>query len=241
MTFRPSGPTRPPAARAPIRLPRWPRTVVTVLLALVTFAIVIAVAAGVWTDFLWFRSAGYPGVFATTYGTRWAMFFVAGAVMAALTGASAVLACRLRPACRPGPVHRSALESGRVAIGPHRRLLLAGLLAAVGVVSGIAVSGAWRTWLLFASQVPFGVKDAQFHRDISFFIFTYPFIRLVLGYLFAAVLPGSTAGCAGRACGRAPVQRPRLTCSSWWESSSCSRRSPTGSTGTGSISPSAGR
>ena len=32
------------------------------------------------------------------------------------------------------------------------------------------------------------MKDPQFKWDLSFFVFTYPFIRMVLGFLFAAVL-----------------------------------------------------
>ena len=58
----------------------------------------------------------------------------------------------------------------------------------IGVISGITAAGSWRTWLLFANQVPFGKVDPQFKWDLSFFIFTYPFIRMVLSYLFAAVL-----------------------------------------------------
>ncbi len=62
------------------------------------------------------------------------------------------------------------------------------LLALIGVISGVTAAGSWRTWLLFINQVPFHVRDPQFHLDLSFFVFTYPFIRLVLSYLFWAVL-----------------------------------------------------
>ena len=62
------------------------------------------------------------------------------------------------------------------------------VLGVLGVISGITASGSWRTWMLFANQVPFGKTDPQFHIDLSFFVFTYPFIRMVLSYLFAAVL-----------------------------------------------------
>ncbi|MGE5137148.1 MAG: UPF0182 family protein [Gemmatimonadota bacterium] len=188
MTFRPSGPARPPAARHAIRLPRWPRTFLPVLLGLVALIIVVVIASGVWTDFLWFRSVHYTTVFGVTYGTRWALFFAAGTVMVVLTGASAVLAYRLRPVYRPVSAHRSALESYRMAVDPHRLQLLAVVLAVTGILTGLAASGSWRTWLLFSNQVPFGVSDPQFHLDLSFFVFTYPFIRLVLGYLFVAVL-----------------------------------------------------
>src|SRR6202042_3997113 len=37
-------------------------------------------------------------------------------------------------------------------------------------------------------RTAFGTQDPQFHLDLSFFIFDYPFIRMVLSFLFAAIL-----------------------------------------------------
>ena len=188
MTFRPSGPARPPDARAALRLPRWPRYLVPVIVGLVAFVVVLIIVAGVWTDFLWFRSVHYGSVFGVTYGTRWALFFIGGIFMAVVTGVNAVIAFRLRPAYRPVTPQRPGIETYRLAVDPHRRLLLGIALGLVGLISGISAAGAWRTWLLFINQVPFHQRDPQFKIDISFFVFTYPFIRLVLSFLFAAVL-----------------------------------------------------
>jgi uncharacterized protein len=188
VSFRPSGPDRPPPVRTAIRVPRWPRQVLPVLAGLVALAIVIVIIAGVWTDYLWFSSVHYGSVFGVVYGTRWALFAVGGVVMVAVTGVNAVLAYRLRPVYRPTPSHRAGVEVYRQAIDPHRRLLLGVALGLVGIIAGVSTAGAWRTWLLFVNQVPFHVKDPQFGLDISFFVFTYPFLRLVLAYLFAAVL-----------------------------------------------------
>src|SRR5262252_2065775 len=108
--------------------------------------------------------------------------------MAATIGFNAVLAFRLRPVYRPAAAtERPGVDAFRMAVDPHRRLLLGIVLGLIGVISGITASGAWRTWLLFINQVPFGRRDPQFNLDISFFVFTYPFLRLVLSYLFAAV------------------------------------------------------
>jgi uncharacterized protein len=187
LSFR-SGAARPPEGRTAIKLPRWPRYLLPVLGGLVAFVVVLVIIAGVWTDFLWYRSVHYGSVFGVTYGTRWALFFIGGIFMALVTGLNAVIAFRLRPAYRPVASQRPGVETYRLAVDPHRRLLLGIVLALVGLISGLSASGAWRTWLLFANQVPFGRKDPQFRLDISFFVFTYPFIRLVLGYLFAVVL-----------------------------------------------------
>ena len=188
MSFRSPGSARPPEGRTALKLPRWPRYLVPVLAGLVALIVVLVIIAGVWTDFLWYRSVHYGSVFGVIYGTRWALFFVTGLFMAVVTGFNAVIAFRLRQAYRPVASQRPGIETYRMAVDPHRRLLLGIALGLVGVISGITASGAWRTWVMFANQVPFGQKDPQFHLDISFFVFTYPFIRLVLAYLFAAVL-----------------------------------------------------
>jgi len=190
VSFRPPRPARPPG-RPALAVIRWPRLILPVIAGLIGVIVLIAIVAGIWTDWLWFSAVHYTSVFGTTYGTRWAMFFVAGLFMAVVTGANAVLAYRLRPIYRPVPAPGTAGAGGdsyRLAIDPHRRLLLGTALAVIGVISGITAAGAWRTWLLFANQVPFRVRDPQFHLDLSFFVFTYPFIRLVLSYLFWAVL-----------------------------------------------------
>jgi len=187
MSFRPSSADRPPTGRPALRLPRWPRYLLPVVAGLIAFGVLITIIAGVWTDWLWYRSVQYGSVFGVVYGTRWALFFVVGIFMAVVVGVNAWLAYRLRPVYRPATSDRPGLDAYRMAVDPHRRLLLGILLGLIGVISGITASGAWRTWLLFINQVPFGRKDAQFHLDISFFVFTYPFLRLVLSYLFAAV------------------------------------------------------
>ncbi len=187
MSFRPPGPARPPG-RPALALVRWPRLVLPVIAGLVGFIVLVGIVAGIWTDWLWFSAVHYSSVFGITYGTRWAMFFAAGLFMALVTGANALLAYRLRPIYRPAATPGAGGDSYRLAIDPHRRLLLGVLLAVIGVISGVTAAGAWRTWLLFSNQVQFGVRDPQFHLDLSFFVFTYPFIRLVLSYLFWAVL-----------------------------------------------------
>ena len=208
MAFRSTGPARRPGN--PIVLPRWSRYVIPVLAAVIALIVIVAVGAGVWTDWLWFRSVGYTSVFGTTYGVKWALFGIAAVFMMAVIGVNIRLAYRLRPpqlpvTPRPAPQQPAAaqhastpqrtvspqqqgLEAYRQVIEPRRRLVVGVVLGLIGLISGLAGAGDWRTWLLFANRVPFGVKDPQFHLDISFFVFDYPFIRMVLSFLFAGVL-----------------------------------------------------
>ncbi|MGO9078778.1 MAG: UPF0182 family protein [Streptosporangiaceae bacterium] len=186
MAFRTPGDPRPAAGR-PLVLPRWPRYIIPAVGIIIAVIILVAVVAGIWTDFLWFTSIGYGSVFGVTYGTKWLLFGVAAVFMVVVVGANGVLAYRLRPD-RPPAASQQGLEVYRQAIDSHRRLVLGALLAIIGLVSGLGAAGDWRTWLAFANRTSFGVTDPQFHLDISFFVFDYPFLRMLLSYLFAAVL-----------------------------------------------------
>jgi uncharacterized membrane protein (UPF0182 family) len=170
--------------------------VLPVLAALIALLVILAVGAGVWTDWLWFRSVHYTSVFGTTYGVKWALFGIAAVFMMAVIGVNIRIAYRLRPArpispaqpAQPGQQGQQGLEAYRLVIEPRRRLVVGVVLGLIGLISGLAAAGSWRTWLLFANRTSFGVKDPQFHLDISFFVFDYPFIRMVLSFLFAGVL-----------------------------------------------------
>jgi uncharacterized protein len=187
VAFRSAGPSRPPVSR-PIALPRWIRYVLPALLALIALIVVIGVAAGIWTDFLWFRSVRYSSVFDITYGVKWTLFGVTALFMMTVITANILLAYRLRPEHRLMSPEQHGLEAYRVVVDPHRRLVVGVVVGLIGLISGLAAAGSWRTWLLFANRTSFGIQDPQFHLDLSFFIFDYPFIRMVLSFLFAAVL-----------------------------------------------------
>jgi uncharacterized membrane protein (UPF0182 family) len=169
-------------------MPRWPRYLIPAVLIIIAAIVIISVVAGVWTDFLWFRSVGYTRIFDTTYGTKWALFIVAALFMAAAIGVNAWIAYRVRPEYRPVSPAQQGLDAYRQVIDPHRKLVLGAVLGLIGLIAGLSAAGNWRTWLLFANRVSFGKTDPQFKLDISFFVFVYPFIRMALSYLFAAVL-----------------------------------------------------
>jgi uncharacterized protein len=170
--------------------------VLPVVLSAVALLVIIAVGAGIWTDFLWFRSVRYTSVFATTYGVKWALFGLTAVFMMTVITANIWLAYRLRPERRPASTEQQGLEAYRLLIDPHRRLVAGILVGLIGLISGLVAAGDWRTWLLFANRTAFGVQDPQFHLDLSFFIFDYPFIRMVLGFLFAAILVSLITGAA---------------------------------------------
>ncbi|GAA2722500.1 UPF0182 family protein [Actinocorallia aurantiaca] len=183
MSFRNPGPGR--------RLPgRGPRLLAPVLITLAVLIALFFVFAGVWTDLLWYRSLGdgFSKVFTTQMKTKVLLFFSGGLLMALAVGANMVIAYRLRPAYRPVSVEQQGLERYRTSVDPHRKAVLYTLLGAIGLFSGLSAAGQVGTWLAFMNRTPFGEKDAQFGMDISFFVFVYPFLRLILGFVFVMVV-----------------------------------------------------
>jgi uncharacterized membrane protein (UPF0182 family) len=159
--------------------------------ALVVLAVLIAaflIFTETWTDLLWYRSLGYSSVYTTELWTRAGLFAGAGLLMAVVVGANMTIAYRLRPVDRLQSTEQQGLERYRAVIDPHRRLITVGLLLLLGLLTGASAAGQWRVWLAFMNRTDFGIKDPQFHKDLSFYVFTYPFVRMLLGYLFATVI-----------------------------------------------------
>jgi uncharacterized membrane protein (UPF0182 family) len=168
---------------------------VLIIIAAVLFVLVVAlvIASGVYTDLLWFREVGQSTVFTTVLRTKLMLFALFGVVMALVVAANMWLAHRLRPSFRPMSLEQQNLDRYRRVVERHLVALYVGVAAVVGLMAGASASGRWRTWLMWRNGESFGVKDAQFHRDVSYFVFTYPFQRFVLGFLFSVLIVSTIA------------------------------------------------
>ncbi|KAB2343398.1 UPF0182 family membrane protein [Actinomadura rudentiformis] len=164
------------------------RLVVPVLVALAILLVAFMVFTSIWTNLLWYRSVGFSSVYTTQLWARVLLFLGAGLLMAVVVGANMVIAYKLRPAYRPLSVEQQGLERYRAVVDPHRKLIAGGLLGLLGLLTGSSVAGQWPVFLAFLNRTSFGLEDPQFHKDISFYVFTYPFLRLVLGVVFATVI-----------------------------------------------------
>jgi len=166
---------------------------------LVVLAIVLllgGVAISLYTDLLWFQSVDYTDVFTTVLSTRLMLFVGFGLLMAVIIGINVALAYRVRPPFRPMSLEQQNLERYRVAVEPYLRVVLLLGSSVFGLFAGLSAAARWQTWLLWRNGSSFGQEDAQFGRDISYFAFTYPFQRFVLGFLLAAVVLALLASAA---------------------------------------------
>ena len=157
-------------------------------LVLVLAFFALTTFSSIYTDRLWYRSEGYGDVFSKLFWTRTGLFLVFGVLMAAAVGANMYLAHRFRPFFRPDSPEQAGLERYRDAVLPVRGWLLAGVSAVIGLFSGTAAAGEWRTYLLWANRTDFGRTDLFFRKDIGFYVFELPWLHYLVNFLMAALI-----------------------------------------------------
>ena len=176
-----------------LHLRRLLRRRLAVLLAVLAVLVVVlvllaTVGTSLYVDLRLYQSIGFGSVFTTMVWTRVVLFVLAALLGGAATGTTVFLAYRLRPAYVPMSDEQRALEAYRTLFAPARRTVFVVVTAIVALVYGVAGQGRWETVLLWLHGQSFGIRDPQFHRDIGYYTFTLPFERVVLAYLFAAVI-----------------------------------------------------
>lgn len=186
-----SPPPRPPRPGAPGGRrpgPQRRRPLVPVLVGVAVLLLLGSVVASVTTEVLWYRQLGFSRVYLTQLGVRAGLFVVGALLMAAAVVVSMLLAYRKRPIYAPVPGPAASLDRYREGLEPLRRVLTVVLPLLLGLFAGSAASSRWQTVLLWMNAQPFNEVDPVFGHDIGFYVFTLPFLRLVVGLLTAVVL-----------------------------------------------------
>jgi len=143
---------------------------------------------GFYTDWLWYDSVGETEVYSITLLTRAILFGSFGLTMAVVLAGTLWIAYRTRPDLPPLTQEQAGLERYRQSLAPFRVLIAIVIAGLVGLLAGISASAEWSTFLRWRYSTPFGITDPQFGLDLSFYTFTYPFLRFVMGFAFTAVI-----------------------------------------------------
>jgi uncharacterized protein len=175
------------------------------LVLLVVLLVMYSTAAHWYTEWLWFGEVHYRSVF-------WVPFLSGAAVgTAAALGVFIILFANILPLVRLRPMPRLIdlrPVGGRV-YRPFARLSPLRLAAAaVGIVSVLAGAGAaasWPTFQTFLHQVPFGVRDPIFGRDVAFYVFSLPAYQAVYDWLFLWLFIALLVAAAGYYLDLAPL------------------------------------
>ncbi|WP_139978264.1 UPF0182 family protein [Nocardioides litoris] len=166
---------------------------------LITLGVVVAaifavtVFSSIYTDRLWYQSAGYGQVFSTMLWTRVVMFVVFGAVLGGAVALNVYLAYRFRPLFRPSSREQSNLDRYRDVVTPIRTWLVVGLALVVGAFAGASGLSHWKTFLLWRNAPEVSETDAYFDKSIGFYLFDLPWYHFVVDFLMATLVLGLVA------------------------------------------------
>ncbi|MEI7941627.1 MAG: UPF0182 family protein [Candidatus Riflemargulisbacteria bacterium] len=158
----------------------------------------------IYPEYLWHLDLGYQNAFLKMLLSKWVVFIALGLIAALIIFINIKLALMIRKKLVNEPEIVS--EDNRkfdlfsqfnvfTAVGAFKTFAWMPVL--ISVVIGLTVSSVWFIqWdklLLYFNQQPFGTSDPIFHKDISFYFFSYPFLLIVKSWLFGIVISSMIA------------------------------------------------
>ena len=160
------------------------------LLALAAAFVLLTALAGFYIDVLWFREVRFSGVFWTVLWTRILLAVVFGLIFFAILYANLLIARAIRPRYPVFSPGEEAVDRYRVAIEPYAKWILPGVALLFAAFAATGVAGQWEAFQQWrvSGSVSFGVQDPIFHRDISFFVLSLPFLKFVQGWLISSLI-----------------------------------------------------
>ena len=139
-----------------------------------------------YADLLWFRSVKFTEVWRTTLFTKIELFILFGIVSSLFITTFVIIAYRTRPVY--APIEVDNLERYRGQIEPIRKSVIIAIAIGLFYFAGSSGSRLWQTWLEYVNATPFGIKDAQFGKDISFYAFKLPMYQSLLSWAISIVI-----------------------------------------------------
>jgi len=158
--------------------------VLLILAGALALLILLNISKGLYTEWLWFNSLGYGSVYATILKTKVLVFFSAAIIFGILFLGNLVLATRLSPKTEPTfwpwAIVRQLQQLSKWSIITGAALL--------SLIFGLVAQGNWEVVLRFFNAQPFGIVDPVFYKEVSFYIFSLPFLNLIKGWLLGALI-----------------------------------------------------
>jgi len=168
---------------------------IAVVFGLLLVALLAPSLVKFYTDWLWFGEVGYQPVFLTMLRSQGLLFVIAFAIGAVWLAGNIRAAVAGIGDLRPVFTTREGLE---VALPGGRQLRTLGMAVAVllALVVALYAAGNWETWLLWRNAVSFGTSDPILGRDVSYYVFSLPFLQFVRGLaqglvILAALVSGA--------------------------------------------------
>jgi uncharacterized membrane protein (UPF0182 family) len=184
-------PRRPRNPQGGFRLkrPGKGRIIATAVIGLIVAIFLSAKSvSGFYVDALWHDVLGRGDIFWGTLKVKAALGTAFVATFVVLMLINGWLADRIAPTTiAPSPEER-ALAGYRQLVGRKQWVVRSVLAVVLGLMVGLPAMTQWQEWLLFKNHQSFGINEALFSQDISFYVFRLPFAEFVVNWLFGALV-----------------------------------------------------
>ena len=143
-------------------------------------------AAGIYTDWLWFRQLDFEVVFFTQILGQVIAFLIGFTIMTVLVAVGLTAAWRTRPVYLKMP-EESPFQAYQQLLEGLRKVIMLGVPALLGIFGGLIAAREWQTAALWLNGGDFGISDPQFGMDVGFFVFQLPFYAFIVGFISGGV------------------------------------------------------
>jgi uncharacterized membrane protein (UPF0182 family) len=131
-----------------------------------------------YTDWLWFGEVGYQHVFLTMLRSQGTLFIITFVLATAWLATNLNMSLRAIGNVRPVFTTREGIQL-TLPGGSQLRSLALGAALLLAALIGLFVAGRWQDWLSWRFAVPFDARDPILGRDVGFYVFSLPFLRLL--------------------------------------------------------------
>ncbi|GAB2641218.1 UPF0182 family protein [Nocardia goodfellowii] len=176
---------RPPTG---LSLSRRSRVLLVAAIVLAALLLLGPRLTDTYTNWLWFGEVGYRNVYLTVLRSRVILFAAVGLFVGLVVWLALLLAYRTRPVFVPVAGPNDPIARYRTTVMSRLRLFGIGVPVLLGLLSGLVAQSNWVTLQLFLNGGDFGQTDPQFQLDVGFYAFDLPFYRMVLNWLFVAIV-----------------------------------------------------
>ncbi len=157
-------------------------SVLYIIIGIIIAFIVLNISKGLYTEWLWFDSLNYSTVFSTILQTKIAIFFIAAIIFGAFFSGNIFLAMRLSP-----KTEANSFVPWEIVNRSERAFKLGIIIGTIilSLIFGLVAQAKWLVFLQFTNAQPFGLTDPVFDKEISFYVFSLPFLDFARSWLMA--------------------------------------------------------
>ena len=141
-----------------------------------------------WTDQMWFSQGGFGSVFSKLLVIKTGLFLVFGLVFFALMWGNLLLTNKFGARVLSFEPEDEVIRRFQNVVRPYARRIYAGIAALMALVAGFNATSQWNAYLLFSHAKSFGTTDPLFHKDVSFYVMTLPFLSFIVTWLIVALV-----------------------------------------------------